>query len=176
MGDSKFRFSRSLPFGLIVFGAILEVLSIFLPWAVTEFAYGFLPSSPVLDLGKPGWSIQNDSYVSAASTVMRVAVVVVWVGIIVRQYVKSLNVSYLIMLGSISLSFFAAVLFIYTGRHPSWGVYSLLAGGVLVGFGVAAEKLRARRAREAERPSVEGERGPIKLGIGSEFGSLCAEW
>jgi hypothetical protein len=139
----KLRFS-SLTFGLIVFGALIETLSIFLPWTSTGSAYGFLPGSPVLNLGLSGWSIQRDSYVSGASMLLRVAVAFVWVGIIVRQYVKNLNVSYFIMLASIPLCFFAALLFIYTGRDPSWGLYSSMAGGVLVTLGVVIGKIKVK--------------------------------
>lgn len=143
MRDIKLR-SSPLTFGLIVFGAVLEVLSIFLPWASTGSAYGFLPGSPVLNLGRSAWSIQSDSYVSGASVFVRVAVVVVWAGIIVRQYVKNLNVSHFIMLVSIPLCFFAVLLFIYTGRHPSWGLYSSVAGGILVALGVVVEKVKVK--------------------------------
>ncbi len=144
MRNIKLRSSPSLTFGLIVLGAVLEVLSVFLPWASTGAAYGFLPGSPVLNLGLSGWSIQRDSYVSGASVFVRVAVVVVWAGVIVRQYVKNLNVSHFIMLVSIPLCFFAALLFIYTGRHPSWGLYSSVAGGILVALGVVLEKVKVK--------------------------------
>lgn len=127
--------------GILIFGALLDVLSIFTPWIATSDKYESLP-----------WS----SNLILVTVVVRAATILAWLGILLYIYVKRSYVSYALLLLSSVLSFIAFGIFAYVGASLLWGAYLGLGGGILVVFGVVAEKLDLEIILESEEDVPQG--------------------
>jgi hypothetical protein len=144
------KLSSRYSLSLITAGGLLCVASVFLPWAFTGNAYGFLPFSPLMNLGLSPLNIEATRYFVALTIILRVATIMIWLGIILHEFTSRRNIFHPVLLASAFLTFTAFGMFINTGQTLSWGAYLSLAGGLLVSLGAITERLEIEMVLETE--------------------------
>ncbi len=164
--ETRFTFSRAWALGLIVFGALFDVASLFLPWGVitASSTYVYLPGSIVNGRGDP-FSIddfliiwQARSQLITMSTLIKAAIMVGWAGVVLYGYfercvlspVRRRAISYSVILASSCLSFIAVAVLALTEISLSWGAYLALVGGVLMVLGIVMKELKVEVVVERE--------------------------
>jgi len=120
---------------LAAVGALLLVISAFLPWGT---------------LG-PETKPPPSNYLSTITSIMRAAAIIAWIGIVLHEYLKNPLFSHAAFAASSLLSFLAVGMFTFTGTPLSWGAYSSLTGGILLASGIITEKLKVEIVIESKQ-------------------------
>jgi hypothetical protein len=141
LSEKAFGLSSSRSLGLVAAGGLLCVASIFLPWSAVPGTYEFLPFSPIINLGLSSMAIAATQYLVILSIVLRVATIMVWLGVVLHEFTSRSNISLSVLIASSLLVFSAFGMFAYTALPLSWGAYLSLVGGLSVLGGVISEKL-----------------------------------
>jgi len=144
--------SHALALALLIIGASFLAASIFLPWSETFLTYGFLPWSPLLDLGR--FAVTLDDY-WAVSITARAAAILGWIGVALCSYVRTRRLSYAVLLVSSILSFVAFGVFTSGNFILSWGAYSIIIGGILIAFTVISKNIGLEIILESEKDKEE---------------------
>lgn len=164
--EMKFTFSRAWTLGLIIFGVVFDVASLFFPWGIltSSSMYVYLPGSIVNGEGVPLQisdlliMMEARGQLITISKLIKAAIVVGWAGVVLHWYVerralllvRKRIISYGVILASSVLSFMAVAMFTLTGISLSRGAYLALVGGVLIVLGIVLKELKVEVVVERE--------------------------
>jgi hypothetical protein len=143
------------PFYIILAGAILNLVSVFLPWSQFAELQIYLPLSLLSALVESAESFTLTGTFVMTSLIAHSTAILAWLSIAMHLYTKKKLTSQMATLISSILAFTSALIFIQTGWTSSWGLPLTVMGGILTITGVVIANVKIEIITEEPEESED---------------------
>lgn len=143
------------PFYITLAGALLSLVTVFLPWGQFADLPIYLPLSlPSTSAGVLPFTLTFNSLLTSLTA--HTAAILAWISITTHLYTNKKIPPQLATIVSSLLAFTSATIFVQTGWTPSWGLPITLIGGILSMASIIAANIKieimAEKPRNTPKP------------------------